>query len=132
MNPLVVIVILAVLFWVLFALPARRRRRDHEAMQDDLEIGNEIITAGGMHGVVHELDDRQLRIRIIPVHIFITHKNGLRSCGMPTHHILPAISDHVVMTHQRGELMFFNQIKQHPVVRFVMRTALHITPRNIN
>ncbi|CAB4696064.1 MAG: preprotein translocase subunit YajC [Actinobacteria bacterium] len=66
MNPLVVIVILAILFWVLFALPARRRRRDHEAMQDSLEIGDEVITAGGMHGVVRDIGDRQLRIEIAP------------------------------------------------------------------
>ena len=66
MNPLVVIVILAILFWVLFALPARRHRRDHEAMQDSLEIGDEVITAGGMHGVVRDIGDRQLRIEIAP------------------------------------------------------------------
>ncbi len=83
MNPLVVIVILAVLFWVLFALPARRRRRDHEAMQDDLEIGNEIITAGGMHGVVHELDDRQLRIEIAPGVVVTVDRRAIAAVAVP-------------------------------------------------
>ena len=38
--------------WVFLALPARRRQRAHAAMQDDVAVGDEIITAGGMHAIV--------------------------------------------------------------------------------
>ncbi len=36
--------------WVLFVVPARRRQRSHAAMQDSVDVGDEIITAGGLHG----------------------------------------------------------------------------------
>jgi len=63
------IIVIAILFglaWFLIALPVRRRRRSHEAMQDDINVGDEIITAGGMHGVVKEAGERELRIEIAP------------------------------------------------------------------
>ena len=62
---LILIVILGAI-WVLFALPARRRRSSHVSMQDSLEVGDEIITAGGMHGRIQELGDEQLELEIAP------------------------------------------------------------------
>ena len=52
--------------WVLFVLPARRRSRSHEEMQDSIELGDEIITAGGLHATVRELGDDQLQVEIAP------------------------------------------------------------------
>jgi len=62
---LILIVILAAA-WGIFVIPARRRRRSHEAMQDTVEVGDEIITAGGIHGIVKEMDESELRIEIAP------------------------------------------------------------------
>jgi preprotein translocase subunit YajC len=61
--------ILIVLFgavWLLFVLPARRRRSSHAAMQDSVEPGDEIITAGGLHGTVRALEDSTLKLEIAP------------------------------------------------------------------
>ncbi len=66
MGPVIVIVVLAALAWGLLAVPARRRQRSHQAMQDSVEIGDEIITAGGMHAVVREASEDELRIEIAP------------------------------------------------------------------
>ena len=52
--------------WVLFVLPARRRRMSHAAMQDSLELGDEIISAGGLHGTIKRLDDSTLQLEIAP------------------------------------------------------------------
>ena len=35
-------------------------------MQDSVEVGDEVITAGGVHAVVRELNDDRLRIEIAP------------------------------------------------------------------
>ena len=35
-------------------------------MQDELEAGDEIITAGGLHATVRELGEAQLRVEIAP------------------------------------------------------------------
>jgi preprotein translocase subunit YajC len=45
-------------------LPARRRRTQHGAMQDSVEVGDEIITAGGLHGRVVEDEGETVRIEI--------------------------------------------------------------------
>ena len=66
LAPVLIIAVLLGLAWVFLVLPARRRQRAHEAMQDELEVGNEIITAGGMHGVVRKLEDDEVRVEIAP------------------------------------------------------------------
>jgi preprotein translocase subunit YajC len=61
--------ILIVLFaaaWLFFVLPARRRRTSHSAMQESVEPGDEIITAGGLHGTVKELEGETLQLEIAP------------------------------------------------------------------
>ena len=66
MNGLLIIIILFGGVWLLLLLPARRRRAQHEAMQDSVEAGDDIITAGGLHGAVKEIDDETARVEIAP------------------------------------------------------------------
>jgi preprotein translocase subunit YajC len=66
MGPVIVIAVLVALGWVLLAVPARRRQRSHQAMQDEIVTGDEIITAGGIHGVVREASEAELRVEIAP------------------------------------------------------------------
>lgn len=65
MGFLILIVILGVIY-VLFMVPMRRRRQSHAAMQHALEAGDDIITAGGLHGRVRTLDDETAGIEIAP------------------------------------------------------------------
>ena len=58
--------VIAAVFWLLFILPRRRSQTQHAAMQDSIDVGDEIITAGGLHAVVRELGDDQLKIEIAP------------------------------------------------------------------
>ena len=66
---LVVLIVLGIL-WFFLLMPIRRQQRNraesHSAMQDSLEVGDEIITAGGLHATVRELGDDQLRVEIAP------------------------------------------------------------------
>lgn len=52
--------------WVLFVLPTRRKQRSHAEMQDSVAVGDEIITAGGLHATVQEVDDDRLEVRLAP------------------------------------------------------------------
>ena len=61
---LVVLVLGAV--WFFLVVPARRRQRSHAEMQDSVEAGDEIITAGGLHALVHEAEEDELRVEIAP------------------------------------------------------------------
>jgi preprotein translocase subunit YajC len=66
MGAVIAVVILLVLAWFFLVLPARRRQRAHRAMQDEVAPGDEIITAGGIHGVVREAAPDRLRVEIAP------------------------------------------------------------------
>jgi len=66
MGPIIGIAILLALGWLLLVVPSRRRQRAHSAMQDDIAEGDEIITAGGIHAIVRETGEDELRVEIAP------------------------------------------------------------------
>jgi preprotein translocase subunit YajC len=61
---LIVIVVLFVLMWLLLVRPQRKRSELQMQMQDSLRKGDEIITAGGLHGTVVSIEDDVLEIEI--------------------------------------------------------------------
>jgi len=61
-----VIVALFVLLWLLVLRPQRRRQTEQLRMQDTLQLGNEVITAGGIRGYVRQLDEEVLKVEIAP------------------------------------------------------------------
>lgn len=63
---LIPLLLLGVLVWLMFIRPQRRRQLAHAAMQDEVVVGDEIITAGGIHGEVVEDEGEVVRVRIAP------------------------------------------------------------------
>ena len=66
MQFLIPIVILFALFWFFVLLPQRRRQRLHTEMQDALGVGDEVITAGGLHGEVVAVEETVVHVEIAP------------------------------------------------------------------
>jgi preprotein translocase subunit YajC len=66
MGGFLIVIILFGAVWLLLLMPARRRRAQHAAMQDSVGAGDEIITAGGLHGLVKEIDDDTAKVEIAP------------------------------------------------------------------
>jgi preprotein translocase subunit YajC len=65
-SGLLIIIILFGVVWLLFIMPARRRRGQHASMQDSVVVGSDVITAGGIHGTVTEADEDTVRVEIAP------------------------------------------------------------------
>jgi preprotein translocase subunit YajC len=63
-NGFVILIVLLGVFWALMVMPRRRKQQAHMAMQDALAVGDEIISAGGMHGRVHTMGDTTLEVEI--------------------------------------------------------------------
>ncbi len=63
---LVIIVLGFLLLWVFVLRPQKRRQTSQSEMQETLEVGDEIITAGGMYGTIETLLDDRLEIEIAP------------------------------------------------------------------
>jgi preprotein translocase subunit YajC len=65
-GPFLILIVVLGAAWALFVLPSKRRRQAHAAMQDSVDVGDEIITAGGLHGVVKEIGGETVRIELAP------------------------------------------------------------------
>ena len=64
MSPLVVIVVLFALFWLFLIRPQRRRATEQRDLLRSLEPGDEIVSTGGLYGVIREVDGDELRVEI--------------------------------------------------------------------
>ena len=77
MAYLIPIIILFFLLWLLVIRPQRRRQLQQLQMQDELHLDDEVITAGGIHGVVKQVGDSVLEIEIAPgVRVRIDRRAG--------------------------------------------------------
>jgi preprotein translocase subunit YajC len=63
---LIILVALFALMWLLLIRPQRRRQVEQAQMQEVLEPGDEILTAGGIHGTVHKVEDEIVHVEIAP------------------------------------------------------------------
>ena len=57
MGSLIIIIAMFVLLWVLLIRPQRSRQRQQQEMLDRIDPGDEILTHGGMYGIVQEFDE---------------------------------------------------------------------------
>jgi len=60
----VFILVLLVLMWFMLIRPQRRRQLDTQRMINSLEVGKEIVTAGGLYGTVTALEGDEVRLEI--------------------------------------------------------------------
>jgi preprotein translocase subunit YajC len=56
--------LLFVAMWVFTIRPQQQRLRNQRALVYSLEAGDEVITVGGLIGVIKVLDDRELKLDV--------------------------------------------------------------------
>lgn len=66
MAYLIILIALFGLMWLLLIRPQRRRQQEQAQLQEVVEPGDEILTAGGIHGTVREVDDEIVHVEIAP------------------------------------------------------------------
>jgi preprotein translocase subunit YajC len=54
---LILIVAMFVLLWVLLIRPQRQRQQQQQRMIEAIDPGDEILTVGGIYGIVEEIDE---------------------------------------------------------------------------
>ena len=62
------LLIILAFFFLYFVLvrPQKRRQLAQQQMLDDIRLGDEVVTAGGIYGEITELGDEDVRVRIAP------------------------------------------------------------------
>ena len=60
-------IMLALIFlvmWFFMIRPQRKQQKELEAMRNSLKKGDKIITAGGIYGIVAEVDERTVLMKV--------------------------------------------------------------------
>jgi preprotein translocase subunit YajC len=66
LTALLFLVGMIVLFYVLIVMPQRRRRQVQTQLLREVEVGDEVMTLGGIFGFVREVEDHHVVLEIAP------------------------------------------------------------------
>lgn len=56
-------ILIFVVFYFLLIRPQTKRQKEVQAMQNALERGDSVVTIGGLHGVVHQIEDTHVVLK---------------------------------------------------------------------
>jgi preprotein translocase subunit YajC len=76
---LIIIVVLFAVMWLFLVRPQRRRQAEQARMQNTLEAGVEVLTAGGIHGTVREIEDDIVHVEIAPGTVIRVDRRAIAS-----------------------------------------------------
>jgi len=66
-SPIIFIIILAFgVIYLLFVRPQKKRQMQQKQMVNELRVGDEVLTAGGIYGTISEVDEDQITVEIAP------------------------------------------------------------------
>jgi preprotein translocase subunit YajC len=61
-----IIIIAFVFLYFVLVRPQKRRQLQQQRMLNDVKVGDEIVTAGGLYGEIREVHDDDVLVRIAP------------------------------------------------------------------
>jgi preprotein translocase subunit YajC len=64
MTGFILITVLLLLMWLLLIRPQRRRQLQQQHMINTLQVGSEVVTAGGLYGTVTALEEEEVRLEV--------------------------------------------------------------------
>ena len=65
-ESLIFLGLLIAIFYFMLIRPQRRRVQAHKQLIDSVEVGDEVVTIGGAHGIVKALGDEDVRLEVAP------------------------------------------------------------------
>jgi preprotein translocase subunit YajC len=54
------------LLWLIVVRPQKKRQSKQQQMLEELNVGDEVLTAGGIYGTVSALDENEVTVEIAP------------------------------------------------------------------
>jgi preprotein translocase subunit YajC len=58
------IILMFVIMWLFMIRPQRKQQKELEKFRSELKRGDKVVTAGGIYGVVDEIKDRSVLIKV--------------------------------------------------------------------
>ncbi len=63
---LLVIVVAMIAFWAIVMRPARNQQKKVERLQNELEVGQEVVLSAGIFGTIRALDEGRVELEVAP------------------------------------------------------------------
>lgn len=60
------LILMFAIFYFLLIRPQQKKAKEHRALLDALKKGDQVVTAGGMHGKITSIDDQSVQLEIAP------------------------------------------------------------------
>ena len=77
------IIILVLFFYFLLYRPQKQAQKKRDAMLAALKVGDEIITLGGMHGKITELDEKSVTLRVAENVNIVFERSAISAVNTP-------------------------------------------------
>ena len=77
MSGLLILALLFGIFWFVLIRPQRARAREQQELIASLEPGDEIVTTGGLYGVISKVDGEVLHVEIADGLVVRTARNAV-------------------------------------------------------
>lgn len=62
--PIILIIGMVAIFYFLMIRPQTKRRKEHQALVNSLNRGDEIVTAGGIMGTISRVEDEWVQVSV--------------------------------------------------------------------
>lgn len=71
------LILIVVVFYFLLIRPQQKRTRQQRELVNSLDIGDEVVSAGGLHGRITGTDDSTVRLEVSPGTTITMEKNSI-------------------------------------------------------
>jgi preprotein translocase subunit YajC len=65
-SSLIFLALLVGIFYFMLIRPQKRRVAEHRSLIESLDVGDEIVTIGGLYGRIHSMGDDDLLVEVAP------------------------------------------------------------------
>ncbi len=87
---IIYIVLIIGVFYFLMIRPQRKKQKEEKQMRENLQVGDEIVTIGGIHGRVISLKEDTMVIESLSDHSKLTFSRWALQTNLTVHDDVPA------------------------------------------
>lgn len=66
LSALIFPLLLVVIFYFMLIRPQKRRVAQHQSLIESLDVGDDIVTIGGVHGTIRSIGDDTIEVEVAP------------------------------------------------------------------
>ncbi|MDI3257494.1 MAG: preprotein translocase subunit YajC [Kyrpidia sp.] len=73
------IILMFAIFYFLLIRPQQKRQKERQAMLSQLQKGDRVVTIGGIHGTIVDLDDDKVTLRVAETTKIVFERSAISS-----------------------------------------------------